>query len=159
MSITRAALLEFLRGRRYAVQSSVHPNGAPQSAVVGIAVSDDFEIVFDTVASSRKGQNLRRRSEIALVIGSLEGKDERTVQYEGFADEATGPELARLIALYLRVFPDGRERQKWPGLTYIRAIPKWLRYSDYNIDPPEILELDAEALRGSNDARRCLTCA
>ena len=147
MSITRAALLEFVRGHRYAVQSSVHPNGAPQSAVVGIAVSDDFEIVFDTLATSRKGQNLRRRSAIALVIGSLEGKDERTVQFEGFADEPTGPDRARLIALYLTVFPEGRERQEWPGLTYIRAMPKWLRYSDYNIDPPEIVELDAEALR------------
>lgn len=147
MPISRAALLEFLRSRRYAVQSSLHPDGAPQSAVVGIAVSDDFEIVFDTLASSRKGQNLRRRSEIALVIGSLEGKDERTVQYEGLADEPTGPELARLTALYLRVFPDGQERQQWPGLTYIRTIPKWFRYSDYNVDPPEILELDADGLR------------
>ena len=114
---------------------------------MGIAVSDDFEIVFDTLASSRKGQNLRRRSEIALVIGSLEGKDERTVQYEGLADEPTGPELARLTALYLRVFPDGHERQKWPGLTYIRTVPKWLRYSDYNVDPPDIVELDADGLR------------
>jgi len=145
--ITRTALLGFLRSRRYAVQSSLHPSGAPQSAVVGIAVSDDFEIVFDTLASSRKGQNLRRRAEIAFVIGSLEGNDERTVQYEGRADEPTGLERARLTELYLSVFPDGRERQKWPGLTYIRATPTWLRYSDYNVDPPEIVELDGMALR------------
>ena len=112
MPITRTALLGFLRSRRYAVQSSLHPSGAPQSAVVGIAVSDDFEIVFDTLASSRKGQNLRRRAEIAFVIGSLEGNDERTVQYEGRADEPTGPERARLTELYLGVFPDGRERQQ-----------------------------------------------
>src|SRR5712671_5841440 len=145
--ITRTALLEFLRSRRYAVQSSLHPGGAPQSAVVGIAVSDAFEIVFDTLASSRKGQNLRRRAEIAFVIGSLEGNDERTVQYEGRADEPTGLERARLTELYFNVFPDGRERQKWPGLTYIRAIPRWLRYSDYNVDPPVILEWDAAELR------------
>jgi len=145
--ITRAALLDFLRSRRYAVQSSLHPSGAPQSAVVGIAVSDDFEIVFDTLATSRKGQNLRRRGAIALVIGSLEGDDERTVQYEGRADEPMGAERARLTELYLSVFPDGRERQKWPGLTYIRATPTWLRYSDYNVDPPAIVELDGEALR------------
>ena len=147
MPITRTALLGFLRSRRYAVQSSLHPSGAPQSAVVGIAVSDDFEIVFDTLAGSRKGQNLRRRAEIAFVIGSLEGNDERTVQYEGRADEPTGPERARLTELYLGVFPDGRERQQWPGLTYIRATPTWLRYSDYNVDPPEIVELDGMALR------------
>lgn len=147
MPITRAALLTFLRSRRYAVQSSLHPSGAPQSAIVGIAVSDDFEIVFDTLATSRKGQNLRRRTEIAFVMGNLEGHDERTVQYEGRADEPTGAERVRLTELYLSVFPDGRERQSWPGLTYIRAKPTWLRYSDYNVDPPEIVELDGEGLR------------
>jgi hypothetical protein len=49
--------------------------------------------------------------------------------------------------LYFGVFPDGRERQKWPGLTYIRATPTWLRYSDYSADPPEIVELNSETLR------------
>ena len=145
--LSRAALLEFLRSRRYAVQSSLHPTGSPQSAVVGIAVSDDFEIVFDTLATSRKGQNLRLRSDIAFVLGSLEGTDERTVQYEGQADEPTGAELARLKELYFSVFPDGRQRQEWPALTYIRATPTWVRYSNYNVDPPELVELDAAALR------------
>lgn len=147
MPITRAALLAFLRSRRYAVQSSIHPRGAPQSAIVGIAVSDDFEIVFDTLGTSRKAQNLRARADIAFVIGSLEGKDERTVQLEGRADEPQGAERARLMELYFAVFPDGRERLQWPGLTYVRVTPQWLRYSDYNVDPPVIAEWDAAALR------------
>lgn len=147
MPITRAALLAFLRSRRYAVQSSIHPRGAPQSAIVGIAVSDDFEIVFDTLGTSRKAQNLRARGDIAFVIGSLEGKDERTVQLEGRADEPQDAERARLMELYFAVFPDGRERLQWPGLTYVRVTPQWLRYSDYNVDPPVIAEWDAAALR------------
>ena len=147
MPLTRAALLTFLRSRRYAVESSLHPDGAPQSAIVGIAVSDDFEIVFDTLRTARKGQNLRRRPDIAFVIGSLEGADERTVQFEGSADEPEGTERTRLTELYFRVFPDGRERQQWPGLTYIRATPRWLRYSDYSVNPPVMLEWDAAALR------------
>jgi hypothetical protein len=147
VTIPRAALLAFLRSRRYAVQSSIHPGGAPQSAVVGIAVSDDFEIVFDTLGTSRKAVNLRERAEIALVIGSLEGTDERTVQVEGRADEPQGAERARLVDLYLAVFPDGRVRQQWPGLTYLRATPRWLRYSDYTRDPPLIAEWDAAALQ------------
>ena len=69
--LTRPALLAFLRSHRYAVQSSTHLTGAPQSAVVGIAASDDFEIVFDTLASSRKAINLRHHSPIAFVIGRL----------------------------------------------------------------------------------------
>ncbi len=146
-SITRTALLAFLRSHRYGVQSSTHPTGAPQSAVVGIAVSDDFEIVFDTIEDSRKARNLRRCAEIAFVLGGLAPNDERTVQYEGLADEPRGAERARLTDLYFAVFPDGRERQAWPGLIYIRAAPRWLRFSDYNQNPPQIVEFDQAALR------------
>jgi hypothetical protein len=119
----------------------------PESAVVGIAVSDAFEIVFDTVDTSRKARNLRERTGIAFVIGGLAAGDERTVQYEGVADEPTGVDHARLTELYYTVFPDGRERLTWSGLIYLRATPTWLRYSDYNKNPPEILEFDAAALR------------
>jgi Pyridoxamine 5'-phosphate oxidase len=147
LPITRTDLLAFLRGHRYAVQGSTHATGAPQSAVVGIAVSDDFEIVFDTVDTSRKARNLRERPGIAFLIGGLAEGDERSVQYEGVADEPTRADRARLTELYYGVFPDGRERVTWPGLIYLRARPTWLRYSDYNQNPPEILELDAAALR------------
>jgi hypothetical protein len=129
------------------VQSSTHATGAPQSAVVGIAVSDDFEIVFDTVDTSRKAQNLRQRAELAFVLGGLAPNDERTVQYEGVGDEPGGAERARLAELYYSVLPDGRERLKWPGLIYVRATPTWLRYSDYNQNPPQIVEFDRAALK------------
>jgi hypothetical protein len=115
--------------------------------VVGIAVSDDFEIVFDTINTTRKARNLRQRAEISFVVGGLTPNDERTVQYEGVADEPNGAERARLTDLYYAVFPDGRERQTWPGLIYIRAKPKWVRYSDYNQNPPEIIEFSRAALR------------
>jgi hypothetical protein len=129
------------------VQSSIHPTGGPQGAVVGIVVTDQFEIVFDTLDSSRKAQNLRRQADITFVIGGLAPQDERTVQYEGIADEPTGAERTRLIELYLGTFPDGRERQKSPSLTYFRARPRWVRYSDYRTDPPEHVEYDAARLR------------
>ena len=145
--MTRAALLKFLRSHRYAVQSSIHATGAPQAAVVGIAVSDDFEIVFDTLETTRKARNLRSRPEITFVIGGLAPGDERTVQVEGTADEPTDADLARLTALYLATFPDGRARQQWPGLMYFRATPTWLRYSDYTRDPPEIVEFTQKTLQ------------
>ena len=81
MPITREGLLEFMRSEKYAVQASVSRGGAPQAAVVGIVVSDRFEIVFDTVASSRKAANLRVNPAVALVIGGTRDGDERTVQY------------------------------------------------------------------------------
>ena len=139
-------LLEFLRQHRLAVEASVSAQAWAQAAVVGIAVTDRFEIVFDTLASSRKAMNLRRNPKLAFVIGGLIAGDERTVQYEGIADEPTGVELERIKQAYYSVYPDGRDRLSWPGIMYVRVRPTWLRYSDYNIDPPQIVEFSAEQL-------------
>jgi hypothetical protein len=152
-SISPPALLQFMREHPLATQSSAPAVGRPQSAVVGIAVSDDFEIVFDADAESRKVRNLRQTAGIAFVIGGTDAGDERTVQYEGIADEPDGAELERLQELYFQVFPDGRERQKWPGITYVRARPTWVRYTDFNRDPPEVVEFDRQAL-GLDDLDR-----
>ncbi len=139
-------LLQFLRQHRLAIQASVSVNGAPQAAVVGIAVTDRLELVFDTLGSTRKAQNLRRNPKVALVIGGLMPGDERTAQYEGVADEPVGDELERLKNAYYAVYPDGRSRLSWPGLVYIRVQPTWVRYSDYNSDPPQIVEFSREQL-------------
>jgi general stress protein 26 len=138
--MTKADVLNFMRTHSLAVQSSVSLLGGPQSAVIGFVVSDDFHIFFDTIDTTRKAKNLRQNPMIAFVIGGLIGGDERTVQYEGIADEPTGKELDSLKELYFTRFPDGRERQSLTGLIYIRAKPIWIRYSDFNQDPAEILE-------------------
>jgi hypothetical protein len=67
--------------------------------------------------------------------------DERTVQFEGITDEPTGQDLERLKELYFVRFPDGRDRQHWPGLIYVRVRPTWLRFSDFNQSPPAITEI------------------
>jgi len=139
-------ILEFLRVHRLAVQATASIDGRPQAAVVGYAITDNFEIVFDTLASTRKALNLRANPRLAFVIGGLKTADERTVQYEGIADEPTGAELERLKTAYYAVFPDGPSRLSWPGLIYVRVRPSWIRYSDYNSDPPEIVELRAQDL-------------
>jgi hypothetical protein len=91
-------LLEFLQQHRLAVEATVSSSASPQAAVVGIAVTDQFEIVFDTIDSTRKAQNFRRNPRLAFVIGGLTGGEERTVQYEGMADEPSGSELERVNA-------------------------------------------------------------
>ena len=143
--MTPAELLTFMREHSFAVQASVSPSVSAQAAVVGIVVTDDFEVFFDTVGESRKVENLRRNPRIALVIGGTEASG-RTVQYEGLADEPTGAELERLRELYFESFPDGRERQSWRGITYIRARPTWIRYSDFTTDPPAIIEFERAEL-------------
>jgi hypothetical protein len=137
-----------MRGHSLAVQASVSPTVAPQAAVVGIVVTDDFEVFFDTIETLRKVHNLRQNPKIAFVIGAVTEEDERSVQYEGIADEPGGSDLERLKEIYFESFPEGRDRQSWPGLVYVRARPTWLRYSDYNRAPPVILEFGPNDLQG-----------
>lgn len=140
--MNRRQLLKFLQSHVLAVESSVSELGEPQAAVVGFAVTDDFEFIFDTVDSTRKIVNLRTNPMIALTVGGLTDNDERTVQCNGIADEPTGRTLDRLKDAYFAVFPDGRDRQSWQGITYVRVRPIWMRFSDFNCDPPKIVEFD-----------------
>src|ERR671918_707745 len=121
-----------MRQEPFAVQASVTAHGTPQAALIGIVVTDRFEVFFDTLVGSRKVVNLRRNSAVALVIGPAGAGSERTVQLEGVADEPTGAELARLLDLYFARFADGRQRQQWSGISYWRVRPTWLRYSDFS---------------------------
>jgi len=138
--MTRNDLLKFLRQHTLAVQATVSSTHTPQAAVIGFVITNDFEIFFDSALLNRKVGNLRNNPAIAFVIGGLIQGDERTAQYEGIVDEPIGPELARLQTLYFTRFPDGRERQRLPGIVYFRAKPNWIRYSDYNQNPPQIVE-------------------
>lgn len=127
--MTRSQLLEFLRKHRLGVLSTVSPSGEPEAAVVGIAVTDRLELIFDTLESTRKVPNLRRLPRVAFVVG---WDAEITVQLEGVADEPKGPELDRIKQVYFAAYPDGPARQSWPGITYFRVRPIWARYSDFN---------------------------
>jgi len=139
-------LLALLRRHTLAVQATVSAAGQPQAAVVGVAFTDDFEVIFDTLRSTRKFQNLCRDPKVSLVIGGWQEGDERTVQIEGQADEPVGGELDFIRSSYYAAHPDGAKRASWPGLTYVRVRPTWIRYSDYNANPPQIIEYGAEQL-------------
>lgn len=135
----RAELVEFLRKQRLAVVATVGANHAPEAAVVGFAVSDDLEIVFDTLTSTRKYRNLVADPRVAAVIG---WDHEITTQIEGVVDFPDGAELERIRACYFAVYPDGRQRLAWPGIVHARLRPTWIRYSDFNQGPPRVVEID-----------------
>jgi len=72
----------------------------------GVGVTDQFEIVFDTLASTRKAQNLRRNPRIALVIGGWTPGDERirnTRVRQTNPPAANCRELRKLITRHTRI--------------------------------------------------------
>jgi hypothetical protein len=134
----RVLLYSFLMRQRYGVVSSVAGDGTPQSALVGIAVTPELEIVFDTLKTSRKYANLGARSTCSFVVG---WSGEQTVQLEGIAWEPSGADLEQYQKIYFAVWPDGRARRDWPEIAYLVVRPRWIRYSDYDQTPPGIEEI------------------
>jgi hypothetical protein len=139
--LTKTELYQFISRRKLGVLGSLAADGTSQSALVGIAVTHDLEIVFDTVKSSRKYGNLVARPACSFVIG-WEG--EQTVQFEGLALELTGADLARYQKVYFEAWPDGPARLTWPGIVYFVVRPTWIRYSDFDQNPQLIFELSFE---------------
>lgn len=135
----RAAIFAFMAQQRYGVVSSISAEGTPQSALVGIATTPDLEIVFDTVKSSRKYSNLIARPFCSFVVG---WSGEQTVQLEGIAKEPAGAEMERYRAAYFSVWTDGPARMAWPEIAYFAVHPRWIRYSDYEQNPPFIQEIE-----------------
>lgn len=127
-------ILRYMRSHKLAVVGSLGKDGAPQAALVGIAATDDLQIVFDTVSTSRKHGNLLRDARASVTFS---GPGEQTLQLEGHAmpvDMNARPD-ARYLAAYYEAWPDGRERAKWPKIAYWRIAPVWMRYSDYERGP------------------------
>jgi hypothetical protein len=126
-----------MTGQKLGVLGSFSLDGSPQSALVGIAVTPELEIIFDTVASSRKYANLLANPAASFVIGWA---GEITVQFEGRAFQPNGAELAQYQQVYFARWPECRDHLTWPGIAYFVVKPKWIRYSDYDQRPPLIEE-------------------
>jgi hypothetical protein len=135
--MTKAELFQFMSSEWLGVLGWIAADGRPQGALVGIAVTPDLEIVFDTVKSSRKYANLIANPKASFVIGTSR---EVTVQFEGTAQELAGEELTRYQKIYFANLPDGPARLSWPGIVYFAVRPRWIRYSDFEARPPKIVE-------------------
>jgi pyridoxine/pyridoxamine 5'-phosphate oxidase len=78
--VTAPDLRRFVAQCKLGVLSSIASSGTPQSALVGIAVTENLEVIFDTLKTSRKYSNLIARPTCSFVFGWA---GEQTVQYEG----------------------------------------------------------------------------
>ena len=130
-------IYQFINQHKLAVVSTINQADKPESALVGIAVSTNLEVIFDTIISTRKCQNILLNPHVAMVVGL---DNEITVQYEGEA-EILGNDSAsdNYRQIYYTIWPEGRERtETWPGLVHVRIVPKWMRYSNFNT--PVVIE-------------------
>lgn len=132
--MTKSELLLYMRRHRLAVAGSIAPDGRPQAALVGIATTDAFDVVFDTVSDSRKHRNLLGNP---LASVTFSGPGEQTLQFEGVALPVSmgAPKDQLHLAAYYAAWPECVEHRSWPKIAYWRIEPRWARYSDYDRGP------------------------
>ena len=121
-------LVEFISHHRLATLASLGPDGAPQAALMNIAVTQDLEVVFETTSQTRKFINLERDSRVALVIG---WSGQETLQYEGRAIRPDGRRRDMARDAFVAAFPAKTADEHWPSNAYFLVTPHWLRFSSY----------------------------
>jgi len=121
------------------VLSTVSADGRPESATVECAVTDDFEIVFDTFCHFRKYTNLRLHKYVSAVFG---WRDDITVQFEGEVEELSGDLLDYYQGYYLKKIPSAEKFASMTDVAWFRVLPRWARYTDVSREPWDSIELD-----------------
>jgi hypothetical protein len=127
LSLSRKDAYDFLSTARLAALSTISGDGKPESALVNVAVTPELELIFETIQTTRKCVNLRRDPRVAFVCWH----GDETLQYEGIADEPDAYALQSLLDIFFAACPDALAHRDWPGLTYFRVRPRWIRLSRY----------------------------
>jgi len=133
-------ILAFLNQNTLGVISTIHVDkNAPESAVVGFGNTENLELVFGTLASTRKYKNLMINPNLSFVIGwsSTTG----TLQYEGVAHELSAEEIEKYTPLLLSKSEGHKKFINHPEQKYFLVTPTWIRFSDNAGNPPEVYEL------------------
>jgi general stress protein 26 len=112
------------------VVATASPSGKPEAALVGIAVTDRGELVFDTPSGARKVANIERNDRVAVVIGWDDGV---SVQVEGTARVVNDDERAGYERIYASQFPGSRVTD--PSFAVAVLTPNWVRRYDATSDP------------------------
>lgn len=122
--------LSYIKEANAGVIATADKEHGPESAFINLAVLPDLAIVFETLITSRKYRNIQRDPRASLVIG---GHGKTSLQIEGLIDEPTDVLLDEVVAEYYEACPYNLSHRNWPGVTYLRLRPRWLRYSDYGM--------------------------
>ncbi|MBS1908076.1 MAG: pyridoxamine 5'-phosphate oxidase family protein [Actinobacteria bacterium] len=130
---TLAALVSTVRREQRGVLATTADDGAPEAALVGIAVLDDGTLIVNAPVAARKVAHLRRDPRVALVLGA---GPVRSLQVEGVAEVLEGDDRIRLGAAYDAQYPGSRSLAD--GFVVIGIRPRWIRDYDVEREPRAI---------------------
>jgi len=118
-------LFQFIERHRLAVLATVSAEGAPEAALVGIAVTSELEIHFRHPCRPRARRRSCKRTHAPRSWSDAPKRSRCSMK--GIAQELTGDDLAKYKQTYFAAFPDGPAREAWKGITYYVVRPRWIR--------------------------------
>ena len=144
-------ILDFLTSHRVCSLTTLLNDGSPHAAALHYSHKNDpLELYFSTENTSLKTQALlsRKSTKASVVIGFSE-EEWITLQMDGNVEAIFNPkELEAVHAMHYAKIPDAEQYKNDPATIFLKFIPKWWRYTDYNDDPPTILSLNKKSQHG-----------
>jgi len=138
-------ILDFIKTSRVSVLATVLGNGSPHAAAMHYSHSvNPLEIYFSVDKTSLKCQSLlkKKKNKASVVIGFSE-QDWLTLQIDGLISIVSDREKLKSVKLiHYKKNPSSKEFENNPNTIFLRFKPKWIRYTDFNFEPPRIILLE-----------------
>ena len=138
-------VLDFLAKHRVCSLTTLLKDGSPHAAALHYSHKDEpLELYFSTENTSLKTQSLLagKSTKASVVIGFSE-EEWRTLQMDGAVKAIfDSEELKKAHSIHYVKIPDAEQYKDAPATIFLKFIPKWWRWTDYNTDPPSILSSD-----------------
>jgi pyridoxine/pyridoxamine 5'-phosphate oxidase len=136
--ISKQDLYDFMNSQPLMVVSTLSKDGKPQGAVVGFGQTRDLELVFGTSELSRKAQNIKANSAVAVVIGW----SNKTIQLEGTARLLSEGDDSSYSEQYFLKNKWALKYKDEPHERHFVITPTWLKVTDTTTSPWDVAELE-----------------
>lgn len=137
-------IIKFLANNKVCSLTTLLPNGSPHAAALHYSHKNEpLELYFSTENTSLKCQALLKGdlTKASVVVGFSE-EEWITLQMDGEAKAIFDKdELKAVQIMHYSKHPDSKKYKDDPETIFLKFTPKWLRYTDYNKDPAEVLEI------------------
>ena len=134
-------ILEFLEKNRVSVLTTLLVDGTPHGATLHYSFkTDPLELYFSVDKTDRKCQALAQSNEgkAAVVIGFSE-QEWLTLQIDGKIKIVEDKDKIKEIkTIHYKRHPNSQKFENDPNTVFLVFQPTWLRYTDFNVEPPKI---------------------
>ena len=135
-------ILDYLKTQRVSCLAVSLQDGSPHAATLHFSHTESpLAIYFSTENTSKKCEGLLTGEEqrASCVFGFSE-EDFRTLQMDGRVHMVTDVnELAKIKQIHYAKHPSAKKYENAPETVFLKFIPSWFRYTDYNVTPPAII--------------------